>query len=1160
LLDTSAEVTVSSDRVEFRILGPLEVRAGDAPLRIGGPRQRALLAFLLLSANRAVSRDRLIDELLGDARPESADHALRVQVSRLRKALDGVGGERLLASSAGYLLRVEPGELDLHVFERLFADGRRAMEEGDADHAAAKLHAAEKLWRGRPLADLEFEPFARVEVERLEDLRLAAAEARIEAELALGRQAALVPELEALVGEHPLRERLRSQLMLALYRCGRQADALETYRVGRSLLSRELALEPSPLLRELEHAILRQEPALELAANDRRVVATTSAPALRTRPREKGVSVSDDSTSVRPRRWRRYVVPGALALAVLAAVMAFVAARVTSHAPTVVAAANSVGIIDPGGDAIRSVVDVGGRPRGIASGAGATWVTDAANDLLLRIDRNGAVERIPVGHGPTGVAVGDGEVWVVNQLDRTVFELNPRAFRRVATFRVGNGADAIVLGRGSLWVANTSDGTISRINPATGAAATIPLAGTPTGMAVGPDGVWITTSAGQLLLVDPADNLVTRAISIGNGPAGVAVGGGSVWVTNTPEATVSRFDPGSGTVTKINVGGAPLGIGYGSGAVWVANGGDGTVDRIDPTGNTVRSIRVGNEPTAVAAGSEGVGTTVLPATSSHRGGTLRVVESPPFGSVAASLDPAVFGGPGQWQMLSLTNDGLVTYRRIGGIAGDTLVPDLASELPSPTGDGRAYTFHLRSGIRYSDGTPVRPEDFRHAIERVFQVGNAYTQSPYTGIVGAQQCTKAPRRCTLRRGIVTDDRGNTITFRLTAPDPDFLYKLAFPMAAAVPANAPGRDIGRRPLPATGPYMTQSVALTQRPLDREHGRGIRRWTLVRNPRFREWSADAQPSGYPARIVLSANATGAQRAASAIEHGVDVLLSPTTRELPQLGRRYATQLHINPTAATFAFAMNTRVAPFDRLAVRRALNYAIDRKRILALAGGGLEAQPTCQILPPTLPGYQPYCPYTLRANASGTWIAPDLARAERLVRASGTRNTRVTVLVPPAGPMSPTTKIGRYIVSVLRRLEFRASLRTLAWPAFEHDVGDSRARPQIAWLTWYQDYPAPSNFIEPLLTCRSFRPHSAANLNLAEFCDPKIDTQSSRAAALEARAPGVAAEGWRRIDRQLTNRAIWLPLYNPRVTVALSSRVGNYQYHPFWQLLLDQLWVR
>src|SRR4030095_4946035 len=150
-------------------------------------------------------------------------------------------------------------------------------------------------------------------------------------------------------------------------------------------------------------------------------------------------------------------------------------------------------------------------------------------------------------------------------------------------------------------------------------------------------------------------------------------------------------------------------------------------------GNAVRSIRVGNEPSAVATGSGRVWTTVLAAPNADRGGTLRVVEALGFSSLGGSGDPGVFGAVGQRQMLSLTNDGLVTYRRIGGIAGDTLVPDLASELPSPTGAGRIYTFHLRSGIRYSDGARVRPEDFRHAIERAFKVGNGYTQFPYTRI-------------------------------------------------------------------------------------------------------------------------------------------------------------------------------------------------------------------------------------------------------------------------------------------------------------------------------------------------------------------------------------------------------------------------------------------
>jgi YVTN family beta-propeller protein len=1135
--------TVGGDGIQIRILGPLEVLVDDAPLRIGGPRQRALLALLLLSANRVVSRDRLIEELFDDGQAGSADHALRVQLSRLRKALGATGEQRLLASPPGYLLRVETDELDLHVFEQLFAEGRRALEEGDAEQAAAKLQAAEKLWRGRPLADLEFEPFARVEVERLEELRLAAVEAKIEAELALGHDAALVPELEALVGEHPLRERLRSQLMLALYRCGRQADALETYRVGRSMLSQELALEPSLRLRELEQAILRQEPALELAVNEPRVVTASAV----SPPSGATNGNANTAGALASRHRRRYVASGALAVAVLAVTAAFIVPRLSSGAPTLLAAANSVGIIDQHGGAVRSVVDTGGQPGGIASGAGATWVTDSANDLLLHIDRKGAVERIPVGHGPTGVAVGDGAVWVVNQLDRTVSQINPAALKQVTTIPVGNSPSAISFGAGSVWVANTADNTISRIDPAAGkVVATIGLgASVPQGVAVGKNRVWVTSATGQLLLIDPRSKKVSLTYQIGNGPKGVAVGNGSVWVANSAEGTVSRFDPGTGSVSKVSVGRAPSGVAYGAGAVWVANELDGTVSRIDPRTSSVRQIRVGNEPSAVATDGKDTWVTVLPSPASHRGGTLRIAGGPSAHTALQSVDPAVFDGIGQWLMLSLTSDGLVSYRRVGGLLGDTLVPDLATSLPEATDRGRTYTFQVRSGIRYSNGQLVKPSDFRRAIERVFAVGNGYLQSFYTGIIGATRCVEEPRDCSLRRGVETDDSAGTAAFHLRSADPEFLYKLAFAMAAAVPAGTPDRDIGERPLPATGPYVTRSF------------RPGRSWVLVRNPRFHEWSAEAQPAGYPDRIVMSIS--NRDRAVRAIEQGTtDVLLFPPSNRVAELATRYTSQLHSDPSAATFALAMNTRLPPFDRLAVRRALNYAIDRKRIISFSGGPLAAKPTCQILPPNLFGYRPYCPYTLDSGPDGSWTAPDLATAERLVRSSGTRGMRVTVLVAP-DQAAPSEKIGAYTASVLRELGYRASLKVLE-SISPGRLGNSRARPQIGWFTWFQDFPAPSDTIEPLLSCRSFVPGDPGQVNFAEFCDPRIDAQIRHAEALQTRDPTGAGAAWGRIDHELVDRAPWVPLYNPQALTALSERVGNYQYHPFWQVLLDQLWVR
>ena len=262
---------MASTRLEFRILGPLVVRVDGNVVAIGGPKQRALLALLLLSPNRVVSRERLIGELFVEQTVNSADHALRNQVSRLRKVLGpgAVDEPRLAARAPGYLLRVEPGELDLERFDRLVAEGREALAAGDPGAATASLRAAEALWTGRPLADLEFEPFARVEVERLEELRLAAVEERIDAELALGRHLALVPELDALCAEHPFRERFRAQLMLALYRSGRQAEGLAVYRSTRRLLNDELGLEPAVELQELERAILTQDRTLNLTPRAR---------------------------------------------------------------------------------------------------------------------------------------------------------------------------------------------------------------------------------------------------------------------------------------------------------------------------------------------------------------------------------------------------------------------------------------------------------------------------------------------------------------------------------------------------------------------------------------------------------------------------------------------------------------------------------------------------------------------------------------------------------------------------------------------------------------------------------------------------------------------------------------------------------------------------
>jgi DNA-binding SARP family transcriptional activator len=248
--------------MDYRILGPLEAFDGERQLPLGGARQRAVLALLLLHGNETLTRDVIVDELWADDAPPTAAKVLQNCVSALRKELPP---DSIRTVAGAYQLLLEPDELDRDRFERLLAEGRAALEAGDHADAADQFRRALGLWRGAPLSDLSYEPFAQDEIKRLEELHVAALEDRIESELALGRHDELVPELETLVSRHPLRERLRAQLMLALYRAGRQAEALEAYRAARRTLLAELGIEPGRPLRDLEHAILEQVPALDVA-------------------------------------------------------------------------------------------------------------------------------------------------------------------------------------------------------------------------------------------------------------------------------------------------------------------------------------------------------------------------------------------------------------------------------------------------------------------------------------------------------------------------------------------------------------------------------------------------------------------------------------------------------------------------------------------------------------------------------------------------------------------------------------------------------------------------------------------------------------------------------------------------------------------------------
>jgi YVTN family beta-propeller protein len=1094
-----------------------------------------------LHAGEVVSAERLIDDLWGERPPPGAPKALQAHISRLRKALEvngaaspegdgdasGSAAGLLATRGRGYVLRVQPGELDLDRFQALVETGRQALAMDDPRQAAGTLRAALALWRGPALADFAYEGFAQAPIAQLEEQRLSAVEDRVEADLVLGHEESLVGELTALVRQNRLRERMRMQLMLALYRCGRQAEALDVFQEYRRGLAEELGLDPSPRLQQLEGAILARDPSLDVHPN----------------PAAPAAATADISRLSRGGRKRHRLALGGLVLIALAMTMALLVWLGGGGARRSVIAADSVGTISPSGGALGPVVPLDSSPSSVAAGAGALWVANYSDDTVSEINpaTHTVEEKLTGVSTPSGIAVGGGGVWVANNFSGTVSWINPAVDRVVKPIPVGNGPSGVAVGYGSVWVTNSSDGTLSRINAVSGVPSRpIALGGGATDVAVGADAVWVSDEADdRVLRIDPNTDQPTDRINVGNGPTAITVGFGSVWVTNSLDGTVTRINPQTDDVVgTIQVGKGPNAIAAGAGAVWIANEFDGSVSGIDPASDVAHMIKVGSRPQglAVARGMVWVGAGA--AGASHRGGTLTVLSSVPL----LTLDPAQAYQPGG---TSLTNDGLTAFKRVGGSDGAQVVPDLATSLPAPTDGGTTYTFQLRPGIRYSNGAPVRPEDFRRAIERDFKLGDAIAPTYYRDLIGGEACASSPVRCNLSRGIVADDAAGTVTFHLVAPDPELLYRLAVWDAVAVPAGTPDHDVGRHPIPATGAYEVASASL-------------REVKYVRNPYFHVWSRAARPDGYPDQILLKEGASPSAEL-TAVEQGrADYTLDgPPTNRLSEVQTRFAIQLHPTPDDVLDQLVLNTRVPPFNDIRVRRALNYAVDRGKVGELVGS--DAQPTCQFLPPYISGYERYCPYTLDPGATGVWRAPDLATAERLIAASGTRGTRIAVWM--LGIFGDPTGIGRYVVSLLDRLGYRAQFRDLTSdPTSVGRFANSRTKVQVAISGYFPNYPRPSEFIQWFLSCQNFVPNSPYSANWSELCDPRLDGEIRRALAADGTNSPTAPSLWAAADRIATADAPPVPLVNPSTFDLVSRRLGNYQHNPQLGILIDQAWVQ
>jgi peptide/nickel transport system substrate-binding protein len=1103
-------VAVRAQTLEFGILGPFEVKEDGKPLGVGGGKQRALLAVLVLHAGEVVSTDRLIDAVWGERPPASASNSVHIYVSRLRKLL---GNDRLETRGHGYRLSVDSEQLDLARFERLLGEGRTLLATGDPAAAAEKLREALALWRGPPLTDFASEPFAQSEIARLEELRVAAHEERVEADLALGRDAELVPELEALVHEHPLRERLRAQLMLALYRSGRQAEALATYREARRTLHDELGLEPGRRLQELEQAILQQQPELDCP------------------PRAPGTARPSHRVGL-------LVAVGATILlgAAIAVAGREVAGSDSSGLERV--SANAVAAIDTGSNRLVSDVPVGNGPTSVAADESSVWVTNAHEGSVSHLDpgTGRTVQRVDVGGDPGGLDIGAGAVWVANSLDATVSRIDPRSNRVVQTIPVGLTPLAVAVDGTSVWVTNAGDRSISRVDAAHGRVVDrFPTGAVGRGIAAGAGAVWITNeSDGNVVRIDARRGRVVGTVGVGSGPTGIAFADGAVWVANSLDGTVSRIDAATNRVTAtIPVGEGPDSIAVGEDAVWVSGELAEQVVRIDPSKNrVVRRIPIANRPRGLAVSGDRLWLAVQASGAGHRGGRL---VSGGGGAIQGSIDPSYMSWAGTWSSLGHAYDGLVGYVRRGGSEGTRLVPNLAESLPAITGGGTSYAFRLRRGIRYSDGTSLRASDFRRTVERMSDL-------TFPPLVGLAACKRQPRTCDFSRAIRTDDAAWTIVFRLRRPDDDFLRWLS--TLWPVPRGTPSRDVGTRPVPSTGPYMIERYV---------PGRVL---AFVRNPFFRVWSEAAQPDGFPNEIVLRLGDLN-ESFVTAVERGrVDIAGAPVERpedvELFESFRaRFPSRVHGRAVRATVLLFLNTTQPPFDDVRVRRAVNYAVDRAAI-ARAYGGLTV-PTCQLRPPGTVGFRSYCPYTAAPNAAGEWRAPDLARARSLVAASGTRGTPVTVWTYGKYPNGFWEQALQASVRTLKSLGYRARIRRARnLDDYVAKTTDERTRGvQAGVIGWYGPPPKASSLLD------AFRCNPP---DWSFFCNRRIDNRIDRAFEVEATDPDAATVLWEGIERDIVDLAPWVPLFTPGHASVVSRRVGNYQLNPELGLLLDQLWVR
>jgi peptide/nickel transport system substrate-binding protein len=545
--------------------------------------------------------------------------------------------------------------------------------------------------------------------------------------------------------------------------------------------------------------------------------------------------------------------------------------------------------------------------------------------------------------------------------------------------------------------------------------------------------------------------------------------------------------------------------------------------------------------TALAAGCGGTSKKANKAAAGHKGGTFTIVAN---AAPSGSPDPQVNYTLQEWQLLIDSHDGLVAFKRAAGTEGTKIVPDLAESIPKPTNGGKTWTFKLRSGIKFSNGKTLTGNDVKATFERLFKIGNSPNAGTWYNVIqGGDACVKTPKTCNLSQGIVV--KGNTVTFHLTTADPEFLDKLGVPFAFILPASTPTKNVDIPP-PGTGPYKWVQYAPNKQ------------MKLVRNTFFKEWSKDAQPDGNPDVIIEKFGLSVESEVTQVENNQADWIFDqPPADRLGELSSaKYSKRVHVNPLTSTWYFAFNVREKPFSNLKARQGVNFATDRNALVKIAGGPKLAVPTCQILPPRFPGYKPYCPYT-KNPGSGKWTAPDMAKAKQLIAASGTKGAAVKVNTDT----TDTDKaLGLYFVGLLNKLGYKASLQALSSDIQYPYIQNSKNHVQFAFSDWFQDYPAASDFLNILLGCGSIHLNSNSSPNIAEFCDKGIQAKMDHAGKVGITDPTAANKIWAEVDKEVTDQAPWVSMYNPKYIDFLSNRVKGYQFSPQWYFLIDQASVK